>query len=149
MAEARLRQSRSALYLESTNAEQLGLLPGEARTVGSVMSLAVTVTSPRTTLREASTLMTTLDVPAIVVYDGKRLIGMITDRDLGVSPRAREVPEDGPIAGLMRTEASFCFEDDLVADAVSFMRASQLDWLPVVDRRDRLVGILSAHVTPA
>ena len=33
--------------------------------------------------------MMTLDVPVIVVYDGKRLVGMITDRDW-VSALARE-----------------------------------------------------------
>ena len=78
MEEARARRDRSSLYLESTLDEQLGLLPGEARKVKSAMSFAVTVASPKTSLKEAMSMMTSLNVPVVVVYDGRRLVGMLT-----------------------------------------------------------------------
>ncbi|MCS6288768.1 MAG: CBS domain-containing protein [Nitrospira sp.] len=142
MEEARARRDRSSLYLESTRDEQLGLLPGEARKVKSAMSSAVTVASPKTSLQEAIWMMTSLNVPVIVVYDGRRLVGMITDRDIGLNRRVREAPQDASISGFMRT-VPFCLEDDLLADAISVMRGSHSDWIPVLNRHEQLVGILS------
>ncbi|MDR4478976.1 MAG: CBS domain-containing protein [Nitrospira sp.] len=141
-------RARSSVYLESTTDEQLGLLPGEARNVKHAMSSAVTVASPQTSLKEAASLMTALNVPVIVVYDGTRLVGMITDRDMGLNHQVRQAPEEAAIDGLMRKHVPRCSEDDLLADALSVMRASGIDWLPVVDSRERLVGVLSAHVAP-
>ena len=147
MEEARARRDRSSLYLESTLDEQLGLLPGEARKVKSAMSSAVTVASPRTSLKEAMSMMTSLNVPVVVVYDGRRLVGMLTDRDIGLTRRVREAPQDAPISGFMRKSVPFCLEDDLLADAVSVMHGSQSDWLPVLNRYDQLVGVLSVHAS--
>ena len=147
MEEARARRDRSNVYLESTLNEQLGLLPGEARTVKSAMSSAVTVASPKTSLQEAISMMTSLDVPVIVVYDGRRLVGMITDRDIALNRRVREAPQDAAISGFMRMSVPFCFEDDLMADAISVLHASQSDWLPVLNHHEQLVGVLSIHAS--
>lgn len=147
MEEARARRDRSSVYLESTLDEQLGLLPGEARTVKSAMSSTVTVASPKTSLKEAMSMMTSLNVPVIVVYDGRRLVGMLTDRDIGLNRRVRQAPQDAAISGFMRTSVPFCLEDDLLADAISVMRGSQSDWLPVMNRHEQLVGVLSVHAS--
>ena len=143
MEEARARRGRSSIYLESTLDEQLGLLPGEARKVKSAMSSAVTVASPRTSLQEATSMMTSLNVPVIVVYDGRQLVGMLTDRDIGLNRRVQEAPQDAAISGFMRTSGPCCLEDDLLADAISVMHGSQSDWLPVMNRHEQLVGVLS------
>lgn len=147
MEEARARRNTSSLYLESTLHEQLGLLPGEARTVKSAMTTAVTVASPKTSLQEAISMMSSLDVPVIVVYDGRRLVGMITDRDIGLNHRLREASQNAAISGFMRTSVPFCREDDLLADAISVMRGSHVDWLPVLNRHEQLVGVLSVHAS--
>ena len=147
MEEARARRDRSSLYLESTLDEQLGLLPGEARKVKSAMSSAVTVASPRTSLKEAMSMMTSLNVPVVVVYDGRRLVGMLTDRDIGLNRRVQEASQDAPISVFMRTSVPCCLEDDLLADAISVMHGSQSDWLPVMNRHEQLVGVLSVHAS--
>ena len=147
MEEARARRDRSSLYLESTLDEQLGLLPGEARKVKSAMSSAVTVASPRTSLKEAMSMMTSLNVPVVVVYDGRRMVGMLTDRDIGLNRRVQEASQDAPISVFMRTSVPCCLEDDLLADAISVMHGSQSDWLPVMNRHEQLVGVLSVHAS--
>ena len=147
MEEARARRDRSSLYLESTLDEQLGLLPGEARKVKSAMSSAVTVASPRTSLKEAMSMMTSLNVPVVVVYDGRRLVGMLTDRDIGLNRRVQEASQDAPISVFMRTSVPCCLEDDLLADAISVMHGSQSNWLPVMNRHEQLVGVLSVHAS--
>ena len=81
---------RRNLYLESRIDEDLGVLPGEVRKVKHVMSSALTVVSPDTSLDEAISLMTAMNVPVVVVYEGTRLVGTLTDRDIVFSRSSRE-----------------------------------------------------------
>ncbi len=112
------------------------------------MTSAVTVASPQTSLQEAMVLMKKLGVPVIVVYDGKRLVGLITDRDLALSHRIREASVNATIKEFMRTDVRTSFEDDRLCDALSLMQDSDGDWLPVLDRDHRLVGALSRYAAP-
>lgn len=131
--------------MESTRNERLSLLPSDATQVKDVMTSKVTTATPRTSLTEAAGLMKKLDVPVVLVYDGGRLKGMLTERDLGLSPPIQQAPPDAAIERFMHTSIASCFDDDLLKDAVETMRASKLEWLPVLDRRDRLVGVLSLY----
>ncbi|MBS0170681.1 MAG: CBS domain-containing protein [Nitrospira sp.] len=139
------RRPAAGIYLESTRKEQLSLLPGDGMQVKDVMTSKVTTATPRTSLTEAAGLMKKLDVPVVVVYDGGRLKGMLTERDLGLSPPIRNAPPHAAIERYMNTAIPSCFDDDLVRDAVHVMRTSKLEWLPVLDRRHRLVGVLSLY----
>ena len=51
------RRKRSGIYLESTEAEQLGVLPHECTRVKDAMSRSVSTVSPSTEIREAVRLM--------------------------------------------------------------------------------------------
>lgn len=132
------------IYLESTRSEQLSLLPGEVRQVKDVMTTHVTTATPRTSLTEAAGLMRKLDVPVVMVYDGACLKGMLTERDMGLSPHIRNASPKAVIERFMRTSIPTCCEDDLLIDALDTMHAAKLDWLPVLDRQQRLLGVLSA-----
>jgi CBS domain-containing protein len=139
----------SSIYLESTASERLGLLPGETRQVKQAMAVsAMTIASPHTTLGEAAALMRDLDVPAVMVYEGNHLRGMITDRDLALSHAIRNAPESAPIAQFMRTDVPTCSEEALLYDALSLMEDSNLNWLPVLNGAHSLVGLLSRYAAP-
>ena len=47
----------------------------------------------------------------------------------------------------MRTSVPCCLEDDLLADPISLKHGSQSDWLPVMNRHEQLVGVLSVHAS--
>ncbi len=149
MTEARPVRQRASLYMESRIDERLGLLPGEVRRVKTVMSSALTVTSPDTSLDNVLALMAAMNVPVMVVYEGRRLLGMITDRDIALTRRLGEWPGSTAIAEIMRRHVPCCSEDDLLAEAQALMRASELDWMPVLDRTGRLAGMLSIYASPA
>ncbi len=137
---------RRNLYLESRIDEDLGVLPGEVRKVKHVMSSALTVVSPDTSLDEAISLMTAMNVPVIVVYEGTRLVGTLTDRDIALSRSSRDPSVITTVGGRMRDDVPYCYEDELLTDAHALMRASEVDWMPVVDRRGRLAGVLSIYI---
>ncbi len=139
---------RTHLYLESRIDEDLGVLPGEVRKVKSVMSSALTVVSPDTSLDDAVSLMTAMNVPVIVAYEGTRLVGMITDRDVALTRRSREHLQISRVGDVMRDHIPYCHEDDLLTDAQALMRVSEVDWMPVLDRTGRLAGVLSIYIPP-
>ncbi|HNK15618.1 MAG TPA: CBS domain-containing protein [Nitrospira sp.] len=140
------RRPTAGIYRESIRNEQLGLLPGDVKQVKEVMSSKVTTATPRTSLTEAAGLMKKLDVPVVVVYDGARLKGMLTERDMALSQAIQRASPKAAIERFMRTSIPPCFDDDLLRDALDLMRASKLEWLPVLDRRHRLVGVLPIYV---
>ena len=149
MSEVVPLRPRASLYMESRIDEQLGLLPGEVRRVKTVMSSALTVAAPDTSLEDTVSLMTAMNVSVLVVYEGRRLVGMVTDRDIALNRRLRETPNSTVIAEIMRSQVPYCFEDDLVAEAQALMRATEINWMPVLDRTGRLAGILSIYASPA
>ena len=55
-------------------------------------------------ITDAARLMDTANVGALVVMDGDRLAGIVTDRDLAVRAVGRGVPSDGRIDGVMTTD---------------------------------------------
>ena len=139
---------QSSIYLETTVNEQLRLLPGEDRPVKHAMVTAVKVASPQTSLKEAVRMMKEFAVPAIVLYEGNQLIGVLSDRDVALNQPALGNGEHVPIGSIMSGDASVCHEDDRLMDAGALMRASNVEWLPVLDRGDHLVGVLSRYALP-
>jgi len=95
-------------------------------------------------IQEVAQKMKEIDVGMIPVYDGDRLVGMVTDRDIilrvvaeerdAASTRAHEV---------MTPEVLYCFEDQTVEEAAQVMEQHQISRLIILNRDKRLVGIVS------
>lgn len=112
--------------------------------VGRIMTRGVRTLAPTDTLVAAAQAMDEWNVGAIPVCDGERLVGMITDRDITVRGVAQGRPLDGTrLVDVMTEHVRWCYEDDPVEDQLAEMRAVQIRRLPVVDRQQHLVGILS------
>jgi CBS domain-containing protein len=112
--------------------------------VNEIMTRDVDVVSPETTLVEAAELMARDDVGALPIGQERSLAGMLTDRDIvvrGVAQR-RDLFLT-PVREVMTSELIFVFEDQDVQQAAFLMSSRQVRRLPVLDRRHRLVGILS------
>src|SRR5438876_10675455 len=112
--------------------------------VSDVMTRGVECTRPDATLQEAAAKMKSLDVGPLPVCDNDRLVGMVTDRDITVRAAAEgEAPADVRVRDVMTPEVVYCFEDALVVDAALLMQQKQVRRLAVLDRDNRLVGIVS------
>jgi CBS domain-containing protein len=88
--------------------------------------------------------MRALDVGMIPVYDGDRLVGMVTDRDitLRVVAEGRDAAHTQAQA-VMTPDVISCFEDQTVEEAAQVMEKHQIRRLIVLNRDKRLVGIVS------
>jgi CBS domain-containing protein len=111
--------------------------------VRQIMSPGVQVAAPEDTVREVAQAMADLDVGALPVCDGQRLIGMITDRDIALRIVGRGLSSGTLVHEAMTREIEFCHVEDEVADVTDRMARLKVRRLPVVDEAHRLVGIIA------
>jgi CBS domain-containing protein len=112
--------------------------------VRDVMTRSVETVMPDTTIADVARRMRDLDVGSLPVYDGARLMGIVTDRDLSVrATAAAKDPNSTQVREVMSPELAWVFEDDSADTAAKVMRERQIRRLPVLDRSDRLVGVVA------
>lgn len=112
--------------------------------VSTIMTRNVRAMSPTDSLMRAAQAMEELNVGAIPVCDGKKLVGMVTDRDITLRAVAQGLACDKtPLEAIMSEEVLWCFEDQSISEVMEKMGDAQVRRLPVVDRAKSLVGMLS------
>lgn len=115
------------------------------QTISEVMTRDVRSISPEETVRRAAQLMDELNVGALPVCDGDKLVGMITDRDITVrSTAAGQAPEKTRVGDVMSTDVRTCYASQSVDEVLGEMGDVQIRRVPVVDQASHsLVGIVS------
>jgi len=112
--------------------------------VSDILTREVETIRPDMPVREAAQRMRSMDVGALPVCDGRRLLGMVTDRDITIRVTAEgRDPANTPVQEAMTPDLAYVFEDQDVREAARIMEERQIRRLPVVDRDKHLVGILS------
>jgi CBS domain-containing protein len=78
-----------------------------------------------------------------VVNAEKKVVGMVTDRDICVALGTRDLrPSELQVKELMTSDVATCRADDDIHDALETMRSRKIRRLPVVDGEGRLEGML-------
>jgi CBS domain-containing protein len=82
--------------------------------------------------------------PVVADHDSKKLIGMITDRDLSCSIVAGGLdPKSSTIERAMTSDVVSCREGENLENCARLMREHQVRRIPVVDGKGAVIGILS------
>jgi CBS-domain-containing membrane protein len=115
------------------------------QTIQDVMTRDVRTVSPQDTVQEAARMMDDLNVGAIPVCDGDRLVGMITDRDITVrSTAAGQSPQSTRVSDVMSTDVRTCTTNQTVDEVLGQMGDVQIRRVPVLDENThQMVGIVS------
>ncbi|MBF9233375.1 CBS domain-containing protein [Microvirga alba] len=112
--------------------------------ISKIMTRDVRVIGPDRTIREAARLMDEMNVGVLPVCDGRRLKGMITDRDITIRATSAGLPPDTTHVGdIMSDNVWWCFDDDDSAHIVELMSTHQIRRLPVIDHDKKMVGIVT------
>jgi CBS domain-containing protein len=100
---------------------------------------------PWTDLAEAGRTMAEVGCGALPVVDfGRRVVGMLTDRDICLAlTKLDRKPSQVPVRDVIDGEAYTCSTDDDLIDALAIMSHCQVRRLAVLDDAGRLEGILS------
>lgn len=116
----------------------------ESRHIKDVMTLEVVTLAPTAKAKDAAALMRSLNIGAIPICEGTRLMGMVTDRDLVLRVMAEGLnPEHETIQTIMTSDVDYCYEDQTVEEAAQVMQDRQVRRLPIINRENELVGIVS------
>ena len=81
-----------------------------------------------------------------VVDDNGRVVGVITDRDICIAAATRSLdPASIGVSEAMSRNVATCLEDADSRSALEALKERRVRRLPVVNRQNRLVGILSMN----
>lgn len=110
----------------------------QRKTIKGVMSA-----QPDMTVRDAAARMLSAGVGSLLVMDGPRLLGIITERDI-----VRMVCDVGDAATQSVEQAMnhdvYCCTDDVSVDEVAeLMRVRRVRHMPVIDANENVVGLVS------
>jgi len=111
--------------------------------VSECMTSKVETVRADQTVQEAANFMLQADAGSIPVVDGDRLIGMITDRDIAVRGIAKGNGPDTLVRELMTDDLVVARTDEDIEEVARKMSAAQVRRLPVIDKDERLCGIIS------
>jgi CBS domain-containing protein len=79
----------------------------------------------------------------VVVDDDRKVVGIVTDRDVGLSLGMNQAVLETPVSEIMTTKVVTIWEDQGVFNATQYLAGKKKRRLPVVDRHDRLVGLVT------
>jgi len=112
-----------------------------------VMTTNPVFCQPMDSVSHAAHLMRQNDVGAIPVvsdWRGKKLVGLLTDRDLAVRVVAEALDADATsVATVMTTIVMACRANDDLSSAIKAMDSEGVRRMPIVDEEDCLVGIIT------
>ena len=99
---------------------------------------------PETTLEDAACKMCDLDTGFLPVGDGKRLLGIITDRDITIRAVAEGLDTaTAHVEDVMTPTVIYCYEDQNVEKAADLMAEKQVRRLIILNRDKKLTGVVS------
>lgn len=91
---------------------------------------------------EVAVKMKDLDVGAIPIVDGDKLVGMITDRDIVIRGVAEKHPPSSKVKAVMSDHLVTATPDMSTQEATKLMAQHKIRRLPVVEG-DKLIGIVA------
>lgn len=111
--------------------------------VRDIMSKDVQVARPGDTLQDVASRMSDGGFGFMPVADGDRLIGTITDRDITIRAVAGGAACTSPVVEYISREPQTAYADDDLKTVLDAMGSKQIRRLPVLDKDQRLVGVVS------
>ena len=99
---------------------------------------------PQDTVQWAAQLMDELNVGALPVCDGDKVLGIVTDRDITVRATAAGLDPTATEVDLVMSDRVRCRSPrHTAAEVLRQMSLVKIRRVPVLDESDRLVGIVS------
>ena len=114
------------------------------RQIRDVMTPNPQCVTEKDSLREVARIMKDQDTGVVPVLDGKKIVGMVTDRDIVVRCIAEgKNPLDARVNEVMTKSVRKVQEDATINEVIGLMTSSEIRRVPVVNRNDEIVGIVS------
>jgi CBS domain-containing protein len=110
---------------------------------GDVLGTKLVTAGPTSTLSSVARQMREHHVGAVVIVEGQKPVGIVTDRDLALALGADGVSPEAPAGRVMTTPLRTIPDGAGIFAATQCMRDAGVRRLPIVDEKERLVGMVS------
>lgn len=112
--------------------------------IHEIMTPDVQCVSPQTNLVDTAGLMQELNVGSLPVCEQEEVRGIVTDRDIIVRAVAAAAdPKQTRVRDVMTEGVACVYDDEDVSAASRVMEERKIRRVPVMNRNNRLVGIVS------
>ena len=108
-----------------------------------IMTSNVTTATRELSLRRVAALMRDGDMGSLPVTENKKLVGIITDRDIVIRAVAEGKAAETKVGDVMTAEVFSVKADDFVFEAIRLMGDKQVRRIPVINETGELVGIIA------
>jgi CBS domain-containing protein len=102
--------------------------------------------TPETSARQAARLMEDNDVGSLPVVESdanRRLVGVVTDRDLALRVLGRGESPEVQVREIMSSNVHSCRAEDNLDDVETAMSRNQVRRIPIVDENNRVIGMVA------
>jgi CBS domain-containing protein len=112
--------------------------------IREIMTRDVVTIGSKSSVADAAAVMRDRDVGMLPVCDGGKILGIITDRDITVRVVAGgHDPKKVKVLQMMTPEVVYSYDHEDVLDAIEGMEERQIRRNVVLNRRKKLVGVIS------
>ncbi len=110
--------------------------------ISQIMTNKVSSVNPNSTIKEAASIMKELNVGSVPVCEGKKPVGIITDRDIVIRNVANDGDINTPVSKVMSQNIVYGNPNMSDQEAADLMSARQVRRLPIVEN-ESIVGIVA------
>jgi CBS domain-containing protein len=112
--------------------------------IRDIMTREVESAQPDMTIQDAAQMMRSRDIGSLPVCEGRKVVGVVTDRDITIRGVADgRAPDSTRVEEVMSRQVVSVKEDARLGEAERLMHDQQLRRLPVVNGEGELVGYLA------
>jgi CBS domain-containing protein len=112
--------------------------------IRDIMTREVESAQPDMTIQDAARMMKSRDIGSLPVCEGRKVVGVVTDRDITIRGVADgRAPDSTRVEEVMSRQVFSVKEDARLGEAERLMHDQQLRRLPVVNGDGDLVGYLA------
>lgn len=111
--------------------------------LNDIFTREVVTADPEETLADVAQKMEEHNVGCVVIVKVQRPVGIVTDRDLALALGVKGLNRKTKVAEVMTQHVLAIPEEMGIYTATQFMREREVRRLPIVDREDRLVGMVT------
>lgn len=112
------------------------------KTIKDIMSTDCVTVTLQDNIYEIAVKMKQNDIGFVPVVDGKKLIGVVTDRDLVIRGYAEKNSGSAPVKDVMSTDVTTISPETTVDEAARLMAKQKIRRLPVVSGGE-LIGVVA------
>ncbi len=111
--------------------------------LNDIFTRGAVAVGPQETLTTVARLMQEHNVGTVVVVEDQRPVGIVTDRDLALALGAKGFSPQTHVEKTMSRHVLAIPEDTGIYAATQYMRECKVRRLPIVDKQDRVVGMVT------